>query len=81
MTKTECNNLYVFNFRKMARSLNSHCDFKEGFFTCDLPVDMVELVSEGENKMWQTYFERKEDWEKRVEKYRPWERWTDDKEN
>ena len=28
----------------MARSLNSHCDFKEGFFTCDLPIDAIELV-------------------------------------
>ena len=28
----------------MARSLNSHCDFKEGFFTYDLPIDVVELV-------------------------------------
>ena len=28
----------------MARSLNSRCDFKYGFFTCDLPEDTVLLV-------------------------------------
>ena len=25
----------------MARSLNSRCDFKNSFFTCDLPEDAV----------------------------------------
>ena len=29
----------------MARSLNSRCDFKNGFFTCDLPEDaMLQVV-------------------------------------
>ena len=28
----------------MARSLNSRCDFKYGFFTCDLPEDAMPLV-------------------------------------
>ena len=28
----------------MARLLNSHCDFENGFFTCDLPEDVVLLV-------------------------------------
>ena len=28
----------------MARSLNSRCNFKNGFFTCDLPEDAVLLV-------------------------------------
>ena len=28
----------------MARSLNSGCDFDNGFFTCDLPEDAVLLV-------------------------------------
>ena len=27
----------------MARSLNSRCDFKNGFFTCDLPEDTILL--------------------------------------
>ena len=28
----------------MARSLNSRCDFDNGFFTCNLPEDAVLLV-------------------------------------
>ena len=28
----------------MARSLNSRCDFENGFFTCDLPKDTVLLI-------------------------------------
>ena len=28
----------------MARSLNSRCDFDNGFFTCNLPDDAVLLV-------------------------------------
>ena len=37
----------------MARSLSSHWDLKEGFLTCDLPVDVVKFVSdESENKTW-----------------------------
>ena len=28
----------------MARSLNSRCDFKNGFFTCDLPEDTILLI-------------------------------------
>ena len=28
----------------MARSLNSRCDFDNGFFTCDLPEDAILLV-------------------------------------
>ena len=28
----------------MARSLNSQCDFENGFFTCDLPEDAVLLI-------------------------------------
>ena len=59
----------------MTRSLNSHCDFKEGFFTCDLPVDMVELVLKVKTRHGKHTL--KEDWERRTEKYRPWERWTD----
>ena len=72
MTKTECNSLYAFNFRKMANSLNSCCNFKEGFFTCHLPVDVVELVLKVKTRCGKHTL--KEDWEKRMEKYRPWER-------
>ena len=28
----------------MARSLNSRCDFENGFFTCDLPEDAILLI-------------------------------------
>ena len=28
----------------MARSLNSRCDFENGFFICDLPEDAVLLI-------------------------------------
>ena len=28
----------------MARSLNSRCDFENGFFTCDLQEDAVLLI-------------------------------------
>ena len=60
----------------MARSLNLCCDFKEGFFTCDLPVDMVELVLKV--KMKHGKHTLREDWKRRTVKYRPWERWTDE---
>ena len=28
----------------MARSLNSQCDFENGFFTCNLPEDTILLI-------------------------------------
>ena len=28
----------------MARSLNSRCDFENGFFSCDLPEDAILLI-------------------------------------
>ena len=69
--------LLIFE-KKMARSLNSHCNFKEGFFTCDLPVDVVELVLKVKTRHGKHTL--KEDQERRMEKYRPWERQTDNKE-
>ena len=62
-------------FRKMVRSLNSCCDFKQGFFTRDLPVDAVELVLKVKTKHGKHTL--RDYREKRMEKYRPWERWTD----
>ena len=59
----------------MARSLNSRCDFKEIFFTCYLLVDAVQLVLHVETK--QGKHSLKEDKEKRMEKYRPWAKQTD----
>ena len=55
----------------MARSLNLHCGFKEGFFLCDLPVDVLELVLKVKTKC--DKHTLKEGWERRTEKYRPWE--------
>ena len=62
-------------FRTMARSLNSQCDFWDGFFSCDLPVDTVQLVVHIETK--HRKHTLKEDKEKRTEKYRPGTRRTD----
>ena len=42
---------------------------------CDLPVDVVELILRVKTKGGNHTL--KEDREKRTEKYRPWERWTD----
>ena len=59
----------------MARSLNSRCNFKKGFFTCNLPVDTVQLVVHVETKWGKDTL--KEDKEKRMEKYRTWAKQTD----
>ena len=59
----------------MAGSLNSMHDFKQGFFTCDLPVDAVQLVLRVETKCGECTL--KEDREKRMEKYRPLAKQTD----
>ena len=59
----------------MARSLNSRCHFKQGFFTCNLAVDTVQLVVHVETKHGKHTL--KEEKEKRMEKYRPWAKWTD----
>ena len=59
----------------MVRSLNSRCDFKQGFFTFNLPMDTVQLVMHVETKHWKHTL--KEDKEKRMEKYKPWAKWTD----
>ena len=56
----------------MARLLNSCCNFEEGFFTCDLPVNVVELVLKVKTGCGKHTL--KEDWERRTEKYKPCER-------
>ena len=56
----------------MARSLNSRCDFKNGFFTCDLPEDAVLLMLKVKTKTSnQTLVEDMEKW---TEKFRPWKK-------
>ena len=60
----------------MARSLNSRCDFKNGFFTCDLPEDAILLVVKVKTKTGNhTLVEDTERW---TEKFRPWKKPTKD---
>ena len=61
----------------MARSLNSRCDFKNGFFTCNLPKDTVLLVVKVKTKTGNhTLVEDTEKWTK---KFRPWKKHTKDR--
>ena len=54
----------------MARSLNSRCDFENGFFSCDLPEDAVLLILKVKTKSGNhTLVEDREKW---TEKFRPW---------
>ena len=56
----------------MARSLNSRCDFKNGFFTCDLLEDAVLLILKVKTKT--SNHTLVEDMEKQTEKVRPWKK-------
>ena len=60
----------------MARSLNSRCDFENGFFTCDLPEDAVLLPLKVKTKTGNHTLV--EDTEKWTEKFRPWKKPTKD---
>ena len=60
----------------MARSLNSRCNFENGFFTCDLPEDAVLLVVKVKTKTGNHTLV--EDTEKQTEKFRPWKKPTKD---
>ena len=60
----------------MARSLNSRCDFDNGFFTCNLPEDSVLLVVKVKTKTGNHTLV--EDTEKQTEKFRPWKKPTKD---
>ena len=60
----------------MARSLNSRCDFKNGFFTCDLPEDAILLILKVKIKTGNHTLV--EDMEKQTEKFRPWKKPTTD---
>ena len=59
----------------MARCLNSKCDFKHGFFSCDLPVDTVQLIVHVETRRGKHTL--KEDKERRTEKLRAWAKQMD----
>ena len=56
----------------MSRSLNSRCDFENGFFTCDLPEDTVLLILKVKTKT--SNHTLVEDTEKWTEKFRPWKK-------
>ena len=56
----------------MARSLNSHCNFENGFFTCDLPKDTVLLVLKVKTKTGNHTLVV--DTEKQTEKFCPWKK-------
>ena len=60
----------------MARSLNSRCDFDNGFFTCNLPEDAVLLVVKVKTNIGNHMLV--EDTEKWTEKFRPWKKPTKD---
>ena len=60
----------------MTRSLNSKCNFENGFFTCNLPEDAVLLVVKVKTKTGNhTLVEDAEKW---TEKFRPWKKPTKD---
>ena len=63
----------------MARSLNSRCNFENGFFSCDLPEDAVLLVLRVKTKTGNHTLV--EDTEKQTEKFRPWKKLTKDGES
>ena len=66
-------------WEKMARTLNSKCDFDKGFFTYDILKDAIQLVLKINTKLGKhTLTEEHERW---MEKYRPWERHMEDNEN
>ena len=56
----------------MARSLNSQCDFENGFFSCDLPEDAILLILKVKTKPGNHILV--EDTEKRTEKLHPWKK-------
>ena len=60
----------------MTRSLNSRCDFDNGFFTCNLPEDTILLVVKVKTKTGNHTLV--EDTEKQTKKFRPWKKPTKD---
>ena len=61
----------------MARSLNSRCDFKNSFFTCDLPEDTILLILKVKTQTGNHTFV--EDTEKQTEKFLPWKKQVKDR--
>ena len=62
-------------FRAMARSHNTKCDFKHGFFSCDLPVDAIQISVWVDTKC--RKHTQMEDRHQRTEKYKTWVKYND----
>ena len=60
----------------MARSLNTKCNFKHGFFSCDLPVDAVQISVCVDTKCGKHTL--REDRHQRTQKYETWTKCNDD---
>ena len=60
----------------MARLLNSRCDFKNRFFTCGLPEDVILLILKVKTQTGNHTLV--EDMEKRTEKFPPWKKQVKD---
>ena len=60
----------------MARSLNSRCDLKNGFFTCDLPQHAVLVILKVKTQTGNHALV--EDTEKQTEKFQPWKKQVKD---
>ena len=65
---------FICILENMARSLNSKCDFNNGFFTCNLPEDAVFQVLKVKTKTSNHTLE--EDPKKQTEKFRTWRKPT-----
>ena len=61
----------------MARSLNSRCDFENGFFTCDIPEDAVLLILKVKTQTGNHTLV--EDMEKQTEKFQLWKKQAKDR--
>ena len=64
--------LYSIFLNNMAGSLNSRCDFENGFFACDLPEDAVLLILKVKTQTGNHTLV--EDTEKQAEKLGPWKK-------
>ena len=60
----------------MARSLNTKCNFKHGFFSCDLQVDTIQISVWVDTKHGKHTL--REDRCQRTEKYKTWIKCNDD---
>ena len=60
----------------MARSLNSRCEFKNGFFTCDLPEDTILLILKVKTQTGNHMLV--EDTENQTVKFQPWKKQVKD---